>query len=218
MGEFGRNTIDCTVSQRALREIYLKGYEIAVKNGADIIMTTYGAVNGMWTAGNYDLNTLILRKEWGFSGILITDWWARINNEGEEPSLTNFAQMARAQNDIYMTCQDGAIPADGENTESEYREGKLHKAELLRNAGNIIEFLAKTNAQKRLEKTADTVEIINRIVDAQNEPQESVDYFVLDENNNYCGTFDLSQVSTQKGTVKFNPCENFFCKKHNLFI
>ena len=199
--EFGRNTIDCTVSQRALREIYLKGYEIAVKNGADIIMTTYGAVNGMWTAGNYDLNTLILRKEWGFSGILITDWWARINNEGEEPSLTNFAQMARSQNDIYMTCQDGAIPADGENTESEYKAGKLDKAELLRNAGNIIEFLAKTNAQKRLEKTADTVEIINRIVDAQNEPQESVDYFVLDENNNYCGTFDLSQVSTQKGTA-----------------
>ena len=199
--ETGRNTIDCTISQRALREIYLKGFEIAVKNGADIIMTTYGSVNGMWTAGNFDLNTLILRKEWGFSGILITDWWSHINSEGEGPSLTNFAQMARAQNDIYMTCQDGAIPADGENTEAEYKAGKLDRAELLRNAGNIIEFLSKTNAQKRLEKTADKVEIINRVVSAQNETPESVEYFVLKKEDNYTGTFDFSQVSTKKGTA-----------------
>ena len=78
--ETGRHNIDSVVSERALREIYLKGFEIAVKKGkAQTIMTTYGSVNGLWTAGNYDLNTTILRNEWGFKGITMTDWWANIN-------------------------------------------------------------------------------------------------------------------------------------------
>ena len=199
--EFVRNKIDCTVSQRALREIYLKGYEIAVKNGANAIMTTYGGVNGMWTAGNFDLNTLILREEWGYSGIVMTDWWAKINSEGEEPCVTNFAQMARAQNDLYMTCPEGAIPVDGENTAEDFNAGKLLKSELIRNAGNIIEFLSKTNAKKRLEKTADTVEIVNRVVDGKNAVPDVVEYLVLDESNNHSGTFDFSHVSTKKGTA-----------------
>ena len=98
----------------------------------------------------------------------MTDWWAKINSEGEEPRVTNFAQMARAQNDLYMTCPEGAIPVDGENTAEDFNAGKLLKSELIRNAGNIIEFLSKTNAKKRLEKTADTVEIVNRVVDGKN--------------------------------------------------
>ena len=62
--ETGRHNIDSVISERALREIYLKGFEIAVKKGkAQTIMTTYGSVNGLWTAGNYDLNTTILRNE-----------------------------------------------------------------------------------------------------------------------------------------------------------
>lgn len=65
--ETNRHFIDSVVSERALREIYLKGFEIAVKEGgASSVMTTYGIVNGLWTAGNFDLNTVILREEWGF--------------------------------------------------------------------------------------------------------------------------------------------------------
>ena len=72
--EVGRSTSDSVMSERCLREIYLKGFEIAVKEGgARSVMTTYGSVNGLWTAGSYDLCTTILRKEWGFQGIVMTD-------------------------------------------------------------------------------------------------------------------------------------------------
>ena len=73
--EAGRSTSDSVVSERALREIYLKGFEIAVKEGgARSVMTSYGAVNGLWTSGNEGLCTGILRDEWGFRGIVMTDW------------------------------------------------------------------------------------------------------------------------------------------------
>ena len=64
--EANRHGIDSIISERALREIYLKGYEMAVKNGGDSVMTTYGLVNGIHTSSSYDLNTTILRDDWGF--------------------------------------------------------------------------------------------------------------------------------------------------------
>ena len=73
--EFKRHTVNNVVSERALREIYLKGFEIAVREGnARAVMTTYGPVNGIWTASSYDLLTTLLRNEWGFDGIAMTDW------------------------------------------------------------------------------------------------------------------------------------------------
>ena len=64
-------------------------------------------VNGLWTAGSYDLTTIILREEWGFKGVAMTDWWADINRRGEKPDKRDFAAMAAAQNDLYMVCADG---------------------------------------------------------------------------------------------------------------
>ena len=82
--ETDRHDTNAVISERALREIYLKGFEIAVKEGnADSIMTTYGPVNGVWTAANYDLTTQILRNDWGFTGFAMTDWWAKINRRGQ---------------------------------------------------------------------------------------------------------------------------------------
>ena len=133
--ETGRTLQDAIVSERALREIYLKPFEIAVKNGADTIMTSYNRINGMWAAGNFDLNTRILRDEWGFKGFVMTDWWASMNNEGEDTgSRQNFAQMARAQNDIYMTVFDAESDEYGENTKQALKDGSLTRDELLRNA------------------------------------------------------------------------------------
>lgn len=151
--ETKRHCIDSVVSERALREIYLKGFEIAVKEGnADSIMTTYGAVNGIWTAGSYDLNTTILRGEWGFDGFVMTDWWAKINDEGEEAVRENFAAMARAQNDVYMVCPDAEASAKErkDNTRSSLEEGTLTRGELQRNAVNICSFLLHTHALDRL--------------------------------------------------------------------
>jgi beta-glucosidase len=93
------------VSERALREIYLKGFEYAVKSGgANAVMTAYNPVNGHHAASNYDLTTTVLREEWGFRGIVMTDWWATMNDpvDGGAASTHNTAAMIRAQNDLYM--------------------------------------------------------------------------------------------------------------------
>ena len=177
--ETGRHNIDSVISERALREIYLKGFEIAVKKGkAQTIMTTYGSVNGLWTAGNYDLNTTILRNEWGFKGITMTDWWANINERNVPVSKTNFAAMARAQNDVYMVCADSANNED--NTLSALEDGTLKRGELQRNAANICRFLMDTQAMKRLCGEADTIKIINRPDDG-GEDLADVTFYNLDE-------------------------------------
>ena len=75
-------------------------------------MTTYGKVNGLWTAGSYDLNTVILREQWGYDGFVMTDWWANINRRGCEPDKNDLAAMVMAQNDVYMVCADSVNHTD----------------------------------------------------------------------------------------------------------
>lgn len=192
--ETNRHFIDSVVSERALREIYLKGFEIAVKEGgASSVMTTYGRVNGLWTAGNFDLNTVILREEWGFKGFTMTDWWANINVRGKEPDKTDFAAMARAQNDVYMVCPDGEKNDD--NTLAALENGGIERCELQRNAENICGFLLHTNALKRAEGIGDTVKVINR-EDEEQEDDKPVQFYKVDRDI----TLDLSDVETKKGT------------------
>ena len=191
--ETRRHFIDSVISERALREIYLKGFEIAVRDGnADSIMTTYGAVNGLWTAGSFDLNTAILRDDWGFKGFTMTDWWANINERGKEPDKRNLAAMARAQNDIYMVC---ANSSDNDDTTAEaLKNGTLTRAELQRSAGNICRFLLSTNALKRLSGKDDNIEIINRSDDSGLDEGEVTFYDVHGEL-----TIDLNGVRSVKG-------------------
>lgn len=192
--ETNRHFIDSVVSERALREIYLKGFEIAVKEGgASSVMTTYGRVNGLWTAGNFDLNTVILREEWGFKGFTMTDWWANINVRGKEPDKTDLAAMARTQNDVYMVCPDGEKNDD--NTLVALENGGIERCELQRNAANICGFLLHTNALKRAEGTGDTVKVINR-EDEEQEDDKPVQFYKVDRDI----TLDLSDVDTKKGT------------------
>ncbi len=143
--EFKRHYVDSVMSERALREIYLKGFEIAVREGqARAVMSTYGPVNGIYTSSSYDLLTTILRKEWGFEGIVMTDWWAMANDEAGKPGdYKNLAAQVRAQNDLNMCNTDAGANSNGDNLNAAFKLGNVSRSELVRSATNIIEFILK---------------------------------------------------------------------------
>lgn len=193
--ETNRHDTNGVISERALREIYLKGFEIAVKEGhADSVMTTYGPINGVWTAGSFDLTTQILRNDWGFTGFTMTDWWANINRRGQAVDKSDFAAMAIAQNDVYMVCAIGAENDD--NILASLENGTLQRSELQRNAANICRFLMKTQAMARLEGTETKIDIINRPADESDVDESSVKFYELDGNL----TINLEDICTDKGT------------------
>lgn len=142
--EYERNNVEAVVSERALREIYLRGFEIAVKEGgAYSIMSAYNPLNGLWTASNYDLLTTILREEWGFNGIVMTDWWAKGNDEGEPATRQNIAAMIRSQNDLYMVTRNAKENTNNDNAAEGLKTGKVTIAEFQRSAMNICRVLMK---------------------------------------------------------------------------
>lgn len=193
--ETDRHDTNAVISERALREIYLKGFEIAVKEGnADSIMTTYGPVNGVWTAANYDLTTQILRNDWDFTGFAMTDWWAKINRRGQAVDKSDLAAMAMAQNDVYMVCSCGAQNDD--NILASLKDGSLQRSELQRCAANICRFLMNTHAMNRLLGTECRINIINRPADESDVDESTVKFYELDGDL----TIDLSDICTDKGT------------------
>ncbi len=149
-----RTRVNAVVSERALREIYLKGFEIAVREGgAYTLMTSYNPLNGCWTASHYDLNTTILRGEWDFDGIVMTDWWAMGSEEDGEPSTTKVASMVRAQNDLFMVTNCAGENSGEDDSAESLRLGKVTRAEYQRSAMNICRYLMRTPAfQRKLGK------------------------------------------------------------------
>ena len=133
-----RHDVEAIVSQRALREIYLKPFEIAVKEGdADMIMSSYNPVNGFWTSSNYDLLTTILRKQWGYTGIVMSDWWAKGAFENEEGDRKNAAAMVPAQNDLYMVAKNPSENSNDDNHDAMYKAGRVKRSEYQLCAMNI---------------------------------------------------------------------------------
>ncbi|MBQ8799147.1 MAG: glycoside hydrolase family 3 protein [Lachnospiraceae bacterium] len=192
--ESGRHTSDSVISERALREIYLKCFEIAVKEGkAPTIMTTYGSLNGVWTAGNYDLATAVLRDDWGFDGMVMTDWWAAINRRNQPVDKRDFAALAMSQNDVYMVCTDSLTHDD--NVMEALEDGTLTRGELQRNAANVCRFILTTHALKRLMGTDDEIERINyQAEDEEDGANESYTYNLDDYLE-----IDMTGVSSKKG-------------------
>ncbi|MCR5837652.1 MAG: glycoside hydrolase family 3 C-terminal domain-containing protein [Lachnospiraceae bacterium] len=152
--EAHRFKINAVASERAIREIYLKAFEMAVKaDSIRSIMTSYNPINGHWSASNYDLNTVVLREEWGFKGIVMTDWWARMNDvvdRGEE-TREDTRDMIRSQNDVYMVVNNNGaeINSLGDNTEESIANGRLTIGELQRTAKNICSFLLESGCIHR---------------------------------------------------------------------
>lgn len=101
--EVNRKKNDSILSERALREIYLKGFEICVKQAKPKnLMTSYNKINGVWGHYHYDLVKTILRDEWGYEGNVMTDWWMQYAPSPEFPELTGNAYRIRARVDVLM--------------------------------------------------------------------------------------------------------------------
>ena len=147
-----RHSVNAVVSERATREIYAKAFEIAVKEGNVLsIMTSYNPINGIWSASNFDLNTQLLRNEWGYKGFVMTDWWAMMNHDGGVQSRENICAMLRAQNDIYMVTGDAQSTPD--NLHESLENGMLTLGELQRSAKTMLRFLMNSRSYERFIKT-----------------------------------------------------------------
>ena len=148
--EWKRHTGDSVISERAVREIYARPFEIAVKEGeVKSIMTAYNAVNGYHAASNYDLTKSLLRDDWGYDGFVMTDWWAHITNLDGTTSTSDFASMVKCQNDIYMVMENAKN--NGDNLMASLENGYLTKGELQVCAKRICEFAMKTHAYERFK-------------------------------------------------------------------
>lgn len=126
--ETNRMESDSRVSERALREIYLKGFEIAVKEAQPwLVMSSYNKINGIRTSENKELLTDILREEWGFKGLVVTDWW----NHGEQ------YKEIKAGNDVKMGC---GYP---ERVQEAMKKGAITRKELEVSAARVLQMILK---------------------------------------------------------------------------
>ena len=136
--ETNRMKNDVRVSPRAVREIYLKGFEIAVKESQPwTVMSSYNFVNGVYTSESKDLQTTILRDEWGFKGMVMTDWFG-----GADAA----AQMW-AGNDMLQPGRPGQF----EDIVEGVRSGRLSEADLDRNVRRVLELIVKSPRFKGYE-------------------------------------------------------------------
>ena len=141
--ETNRNQNDSVLSQRALREIYLKGFEICVKEAAPKnLMTSYNKINGVWGHYNFDLVKTILRDEWGYKGNVITDWWMRYAPSPEFPKLTGNAYRVRARVDVLMpgarSFMDKSRKSDGTLLATYGKEDGITLGEMQEAAKNVL--------------------------------------------------------------------------------
>ena len=129
--ETNRHENDSRVDTRALREIYLKGFEIAIKEAEPwTVMSSYNKLNGEYTQQSYDLLTRILRDEWGFDGIVMTDWGSK---EGT-------VKAAAAGNDLMMPGNETEV----RRLVDAVKSGELPEADLDRNVKRMLEYIVKT--------------------------------------------------------------------------
>ena len=142
--EDNRTFVSSVVGERALREIYLRGFEQAVREGgAKGVMTSYNRLNGVYTPNSHDLCTKVLRQEWGFDGVVMTDWFSTRKGQGS-PSAA-----IAAGNDLIMP----GGKWDKQEILAALKSGALAEADLRRCCGNVV--LAILNSATQREYIGD---------------------------------------------------------------
>ena len=128
--EDNRMAVDARVSERALREIYLRGFEIAVKAAAPAaVMSAYNCINGVHAANSRDLCTVVLRQEWGFAGLVMSDWNTTVPQDGSTPW-----RCAWAGNDVIMP----GNPHDDADIQAALADGRLPETAARQSAARLI--------------------------------------------------------------------------------
>ena len=128
--EDNRNKTNANISERALREIYLRGFEIAVRQAQPgAVMTSYNKVNGTYVNNSRKLVTDVLRSEWGFDGVVMTDWFATGRGLGSH------ALCIAAGNDLIMP---GTLAAEKEILRA-VKEGIIARAQVRECASNVLQ-------------------------------------------------------------------------------
>ena len=144
--EFERIYNDSRLSERCLRQIYLKAFEICIKEGKPKnIMTSYNKINGVWGHYQYDLCTTILRKEWLYDGNVMTDWWMRRSMSPEFPNIRDQAYRVRAQVDLLMPGGERGVEQkpDGTLLETYNKPDGITLGEIQRSAMNVLRSIIK---------------------------------------------------------------------------
>lgn len=135
--EDNRTGVSANASQRALREIYLRAFRIAVTEGEPwTVMSSYNRVNGKYVCNSFDLCTRVLRQEWGFTGLVMSDW------DATEPC--SYAEAINAGNDLIMP----GTPAVVKQLEIDLKAGALHRDALNLSAGRVLELIFKSDTCK----------------------------------------------------------------------
>ena len=178
--EHNRTKVDERVSQRALRELYLKGFEIVVRQSDPwTVMSAYNRVNGLYAQGNKDLLTTILRDEWGFKGIVMTDWIGKRNGLPTEMEV-------EAGNDLMTP----GYPAQAKDIVDAVKAGRLDMKYVDQNVRRMLEYIVKTPRFKGYQYSKPDLDAHAKVT-----RQSSTEGMVLLKNNGVLPIRNLKTVA-----------------------
>lgn len=140
--ELNRNHNNSVVDEKTLREIYLRPFEMVIKEAdPGCVMMSYNRLNGVWSHYNYDLATTVLRKEWGYKGLIMTDWWMQLAESPEFDGIKDNAYRVRSGVNVLMP--GGLDYRVDRYIHDDNIENSLTLGELQSNARYVLHFIAR---------------------------------------------------------------------------